>query len=240
MSSSIQCGLASLGQVETELNTMLEQDNRYWRENDAKFRAVAQNATYEQFEDIVKASHLKPLDKCDRSPNSKSKPSIWNSITSATSRKSTCDQKTSMEGMCSNSNTSGLLVPRNIDEFQHRWRNIEISERLGFLQDLGQPAIAKIFSTEIPPELLADFLYTFLTFGPSLPDMVVVVQTLNTLSLAKRFSLSAQFLSSVERQTAGQLVEKLMAGLNDRQQDLAERGVTEWHILQISNKFSLE
>ena len=63
MSSSIQCGLASLDQVETELNTMLEQDNRYWRENDAKFRAVAQNATYEQFEDIVKASHLKPLDK---------------------------------------------------------------------------------------------------------------------------------------------------------------------------------
>jgi len=239
MSSSIQCGLASLDQVETELNTMLEQDNRYWRENDAKFRAVAQNATYEQFEDIVKASHLKPLDKCDKSPNSKSKTSIWNSITNATSRKSTCDQKSSMEAMCSNSNLSGV-VPRNIDEFQHRWRNIEICERLGFIQDLGQPAIAKIFSTEIPPELLADFLYTFLTFGPSLPDMVVVVQTLNTLSMAKRFSLSVQFLSSVERQTAGQLVEKLMAGLTDRQQDLAEKGVTEWHIIQISKRFSLE
>jgi len=217
---------------------MLEQDNKYWRENDAKFRAVAQNATYEQFEDIVKASHLKPLDKTDKSPNSKSKTSIWNSITSATSRKSNCDQKATMEAMSNCS--SGIVIPRNIDEFQHKWRNIEICERLGFVQDLGQPAIAKIFSTEIPPELLADFLYTFLTFGPSLTDMVVVVHTLDTVSQAKRFSLSVQFLSSVERQTAGQLVEKLRAGLSDRQQDLAERGVTEWQILQIAKKFGLE
>ena len=36
-------------------------DERYWRENDAKFRAVAQHASYDQFEQIVKASHLKPL-----------------------------------------------------------------------------------------------------------------------------------------------------------------------------------
>ena len=65
--STIQSGLASLDQVETELNSMLAQDRSYWRENDAKFRAVAQNATYEQFEDIVKASHLKPLEKTDKS-----------------------------------------------------------------------------------------------------------------------------------------------------------------------------
>ena len=33
----------------------------YWQKNDAKFRALAQNATYDQFEEIVKASHIKPL-----------------------------------------------------------------------------------------------------------------------------------------------------------------------------------
>lgn len=236
---SLQSGMASLDQMEEELNSMLAQDNRYWRENDAKFRAVAQNSTYEQFEDIVKASHLKPLDK---SPNSKTKNSIWNSITSATSRKPSNDPKpvTSPEVICPGTTPTGLVVPRNIDEFQHRWRNIEICDRIGFVQDLGQAAVSKIFSTEIPPELLADFLYTFLTFGPSLTDLVVVVQTLETLSQAKRFSLSVQFLSGVERQTAGQLVEKLRAGLVDRQQDLAERGVTEWQILLIAKKFMVE
>jgi len=239
---SLQAGMASLDQMECELNNMLVQDNRYWRENDAKFRAVAQNATYEQFEDIVKASHLKPLDKTDKSPNSKSKTSIWSSITSATSRKSSGDPKPliSNEVMCSGTTPLGMVVPRNIDEFQHRWRNVEICDRIGFVQDLGQSAISKIFSTEIPPELLADFLYTFLTFGPSLTDLVVVVQTLETLALAKRFSLSVQFLSAMERQTAGQLVEKLRAGLVDRQQDLAERGVTEWQILLIAKKFLVE
>ena len=51
----------SLDLLECELTDTIEQDSRYWRENNAKFRAVAQNATYEQFEEIVKASHLKPI-----------------------------------------------------------------------------------------------------------------------------------------------------------------------------------
>ena len=47
---------ATLDRLESELNSVLEQDSRYWTENDAKFRAVAQNVSYEQFEEIVKAS----------------------------------------------------------------------------------------------------------------------------------------------------------------------------------------
>ena len=182
--------------------------------------------------------------KPNKSPNSKTKTSIWNSITSATSRKSSCETKpaTNPDGMSLSvvTITTGTQVPRNIDEFQLKWRSIEICDRIGFVQEVGQSAITKIFSTEIPPELLADFLYTFLTLGPSLTDLVVVVQTLESLSQAKRFSLSLQFLSAVERQTAGQLVEKLRAGLIDRQQDLAERGVTEWQILLIAKKFLVE
>ena len=154
---SLQSGMASLDQVECELSSLLAQDNRYWRENDAKFRAVAQNATYEQFEDIVKASHLKPLDKTDKSPNSKGKTSIWNSITNATGRKSSgCDSKfvhqsDSMISSPSTSDSGG--VPRNIDEFQHKWRQVEICDRILYIQNLGQSVIAKIFCNEIPPEL---------------------------------------------------------------------------------------
>ena len=83
-----------------------------------------------------------------------------------------------------------------------------------------------------------DFIYTFISFGPSVSDMVTVVNTLEILTKSKRFSLNVQFLSKGEKEAAGQLVEKLRAGLTDRQQDLAELGVTEWHIENISRNFA--
>ena len=69
-------------------------------------------------------------------------------------------------------------MPRTVVEFHNIWRNIEISQRLGFLKDLGQSNIGKIFNVEIPPELLGDIIHTLLTFGPSLQEHVTVVQTL--------------------------------------------------------------
>lgn len=48
--------------LQATLEASVEKEDRYWRENDAKFRAVAQKvATYEEFEDIVKAAHLAPM-----------------------------------------------------------------------------------------------------------------------------------------------------------------------------------
>ena len=40
--------------LEKELSGLMQKDDKYWRENDAKFRAAKQMATYEEFEDIVK------------------------------------------------------------------------------------------------------------------------------------------------------------------------------------------
>ena len=224
--------------IESELNSVLEQDSRYWRENDAKFRAVAQNVSYEQFEEIVKASHLKPLDKSDKNPSStKSKSSIWNSIANATSRISITDDR-KMEPTAASSKISS--DPKNVDEFYDLWRNIQMCERIKFLHQLGNAKLERIFVTEVPSELIVDFLYTFLTFDSSSSDIVVVVRTLELLTGTKRFSLSIQFLSSVERQAGEQLMEKLRASLLDRQQDLAELGVTEWNIENIAKKFKFE
>ena len=41
-------------QLEKELFGVMQKDDEYWRENDAKFRAAKQMATYEEFENIVK------------------------------------------------------------------------------------------------------------------------------------------------------------------------------------------
>lgn len=59
-------GTIDFSKLEKQLLVAVEEDNRYQRENDAKFRAIAQKVgSYEEFKDIVAASHLKPLDKKD-------------------------------------------------------------------------------------------------------------------------------------------------------------------------------
>ena len=228
----------SLDALESELAATIEQDSRYWRENSAKFRAVAQNASYEQFEEIVKASHLKPIEKQDKTQYGKLKTTIWNSIASAASRKSTNMEyhkpetaEASDDGICNS-------TPKTFDEFYESWRRTEMSERIKFLQNVGSPSLKNIFSVEVPPELIVDFLYTFMSFGPALSELVTVVNTLELLCQSRRFSLNVQFLSRSERAAAGQLLEKLRAGLTDRQQDLAELGVTEWHLENIARNFN--
>jgi hypothetical protein len=42
------------------MSSLLVEDQLYWTQNDAKFRAVAQNVSYEQFEEIGKAAILIP------------------------------------------------------------------------------------------------------------------------------------------------------------------------------------
>ena len=44
--------------LEKELSGLMQKDDKYWRENDAKFRAAKQMATYEEFENIVKVGLL--------------------------------------------------------------------------------------------------------------------------------------------------------------------------------------
>lgn len=42
--------------LEKDLFGLMQKDDNYWRENDAKFRAAKQMATYEEFENIVKVN----------------------------------------------------------------------------------------------------------------------------------------------------------------------------------------
>ena len=237
---SLNSNQLSLDVLESELTNSIEQDSRYWRENSAKFRAVAQNSTYEQFEEIVKASHLKPIEKQDKTQYGKIKSTIWNSIASATSRNTKVahtefnkQDTEEAEADCINNSS-----PNNFDDFYDSWRRTEMSERIKFLQTVGSPSLKNILSIEVPSELIVDFIYTFMSFGSSVSDLVTVVNTLEILGQSKRFSLNVQFLSKGEKEAAGQLVEKLRVGLTDRQQDLAELGVTEWHIENIARNFS--
>ncbi|KAK6618749.1 hypothetical protein RUM43_013140 [Polyplax serrata] len=73
--------------LEGELENAIMLDENYKRENNAKFRAVEQRvATYDEFRDIVKASHLRPLDKNEKiaDPKISQKNVIWNVAASKT------------------------------------------------------------------------------------------------------------------------------------------------------------
>ena len=218
--------------MESELNSVLEQDSRYWTENDAKFRAVAQNVSYEQFEEIVKASHLKPLEKHDKSQLSNPKNTIWNSVSNDKRDKiSNTDIKTSDESV------KIIYEPKNVAEFYTSWRSKEPSDRISFIKDIGQSKLKEIFATEVPSELVVEIVETFHHFKAS--EIIMVVQTLELLSETKRFSLTVEFLSRRERQAVAELMERLSTSLADSQQDLAELGVTEWNMENIARRFKV-
>ncbi|KFV86611.1 Coiled-coil domain-containing protein 103, partial [Struthio camelus australis] len=70
-------GAIDFSALEKELRAAVAADEKYERENSAKFRAVHQKvASYEEFRDIVLASHLKPLEKKDKM--GKQRNLLWN------------------------------------------------------------------------------------------------------------------------------------------------------------------
>ena len=225
--------LDTLDLLESELNSVLEEDSRYWTENDAKFRAVAQNVSYEQFEEIVKASHLKPLDKKDKSQLSEPKNTIWNSISKVAYRKTSNNEINNSNEIVQNSND-----PRNISDFYACWKNKEVCDKISFIKELGQSKMREIFVSEVSSELIVELLNTFLSFKPS--DVIVVVQTLELLSETKRFSLTVEFLSRSERQASAELLQRLRSALAKNPLDLAKLGVTELNIENIEKSFKIK
>lgn len=123
--------------LERELVSAVEADKKYWRENDAKFRAIHQKvATYEEFRlaglyvvpvlgplflrrDIVRASHLTPLERKDLNDAARKQP--WNPLAST--------------GQTNSSDLISAAVPQNVaplvgkpqrmQDFIHQWKALK-------------------------------------------------------------------------------------------------------------------
>lgn len=68
-------------QIQNQVKREILLEEKYWRENSAKLRAVEQRVpTYEDFRQMVLASHLKPLDKGESIRDNKKNINIWNSL----------------------------------------------------------------------------------------------------------------------------------------------------------------
>ena len=48
-----------LGALEAELNSLVAEEDLYWTQNAAKFRAAEQTASYDEFQNIVKVGKIR-------------------------------------------------------------------------------------------------------------------------------------------------------------------------------------
>lgn len=102
------------------------------------------------------------------------------------------------------------------------------------LYKLGPVGLGKIFSIDMPTALLGEIFEALLSFNPTIDGVVTVVTLLEALTRVRRFSLVVHFLNEREKAICQQLIHKLLSSLTNREQDLAELGITEWTI-QVNN-----
>ncbi|XP_046543829.1 coiled-coil domain-containing protein 103-like [Haliotis rubra] len=184
--------------LERELKAAVTADEKYNRENDAKLRAVHQKvASYDEFKEIVKASHLKPLEKGDKIEGKFAQP--WNMH--ADKKKHVTDSKDS------ETNEEKTRVPQNSLEFVREWRKLSLDKKYHFLIEIGPEKLENIFKPEIGFGLLGDFLLVLLEVSQE--ELHIVLNILEGFSRTNRFSLSVQFMSSKEKEACEKLFKRI-------------------------------
>lgn len=196
-------------------------EEKYWRENDAKLRAIDQRVpTYEDFRQIVLASHLKPLDKGESLRNNlKTDNKMWNTV--ANPNKSSQNTATSESITLEKDNLINSKPKTNL-EFMKIWRILEEKHddetKWAFLKSLGVECIQKLFTVEINGELLGKFLVMFDKKANSVSDLNIqedktyldlIVKLLDMFPKCNRFDLNRMFLKSSETDACKNLLKKL-------------------------------
>ncbi|XP_075225825.1 dynein axonemal assembly factor 19 isoform X2 [Lycorma delicatula] len=169
-----------------ELKKAIENDKRYWLENDAKFRAVNQHvSSYEEFRNIVKASHLKPIEHKNLLGNCKG--CIWNTVSShktenfsAGEKQKVMDQQELKNNFVSDNSECNSVAT---DGFIKKFRSCTtVEERFQLLQSICSSDSQVLFKTEIPVGLLGEIIEVLSIFPPSTQNMVIVCRILEQLT----------------------------------------------------------
>ncbi|XP_038024748.2 dynein axonemal assembly factor 19 [Anas platyrhynchos] len=199
-------GALDLGALHRELRAALAADEKHAREDEAKFRAVRQRVgSYEEFRDIVLASHLKPLEKKDKMGNKRNV--LWNPCAGHTKGQQVGD----------------VEIPQELDqlpgtsaEFYRDWRRCLKSgkEKYQLLLKLEGKALGRIFQADLGFGLLGEFL-AVLAENICHEDRDAVLQILQSLSGTKRFGLNVDLLSDSEKESTRDLFRKLQSMSRD-------------------------
>lgn len=178
-----------MNKLEIELETAIAKDEKYQRENDAKFRAVHQKvSSYDEFRDIVLASHLRPLDKKDISGGMKYQ--AWNTVASSKS------QATSDVNM--NKTSDSWEIPKTSAEFDKIWKHYCISpeQKFDLLLKVGSTRLKDLVKIECPLGEIISAIKSSVSYSA---NSEIVLDILEVITHAKRFSLSLDFLDNNEK-----------------------------------------
>lgn len=187
--------------LERELEEAVKADAKYWRENDAKFRAVEQRVeSYEHFRDIVAAAHLRPLEKKDRISESKLQ-QPWNSVASPANQSTALTQSHDV-----GQRITEKELPTNSLEFSRDWKHCQ--DRYNFLKLIGGQRLSMILKCDIGMETLGDVVIA-LNKSFTQEDAEEVIDILKSLPSCGRFQLALDFLGKKEKGELKQLFEKL-------------------------------
>jgi hypothetical protein len=202
-------------------------EQKYQRENDAKFRAIEQRVpTYEDFRQMVLASHLKPLDKGESLKNNivSRNNNAWNS---AASKSGTNNLANESEANSKELEKDSLVktVPKSSLEFMKTWRLIEQNYKNNqtecnqikwcFMSNLNSEKLNQIFQAEINGELLGNFLVLFdfiissLDSNTSREFVSQIADMLRVFTKCNRFSLNLMFLKSSEVDACKRVLKSL-------------------------------
>ncbi|KAF5894502.1 coiled-coil domain-containing protein, partial [Clarias magur] len=197
-----KCAVIDFSALHEELARAVQADKKHRRENEAKLRAIQQKvASYEEFRDIVQASHLKPLDKKDKNAPRKQP---WNPISTENKELTHTGPDAQQCVLCESQ-------PRSASEFSRAWRRFKGSsvEKYALLLRLGGENLREMFHTEVGFGLLGEFL-TVLCECLRPGDEEAVIAVLQGLSLTGRFSLGVSLLSGEERRACERLLSNLL------------------------------
>ncbi|OXB71710.1 UNVERIFIED_CONTAM: hypothetical protein H355_005882 [Colinus virginianus] len=211
-------GALDMGALREELRAALEADERHERENSAKLRAVRQRlGSYQEFRDIVLASHLRPLEKKDKMGNKRNV--LWNPCVGNTRGQQESELEIAqVREMPPVGEMSQELVqlPRTSAEFYRDWRRCLKSgkEKYQLLLQLEGKALGRIFQAELGFGLLGEFL-TVLAENVCHEDRDAVLQILQSLSGTKCFGINLDLLSTLEKESTRDLFRKLQSMSGD-------------------------
>ena len=226
--------LINLEKLQNQVKAEILADEKYWRENSAKMRAIEQKVpTYEDFRQIVLASHLRPLDKGEtlHDKTISSTKRLWNSLANSSTTTTTYDNSitttTTLTIDARINSVRALLPPRDQLELANVWRQVEVVNNFDseiqwqFLRhDLGLTTMQTLFekSGELSGDLLGKFICLFnykleQESGSSIEatsdDVNFIIEMLRLFSRSKRFGLNYSFLHKHELEACQQIFNRL-------------------------------
>ena len=198
--------------LEKEFHNAVLADEKYSRENDAKFRAIEQRVgTYEDFRQIVLASNLKPLEKGETLRSMPIK-NTWNLAADKNNGKENDETKKLNHEVSSLSET----IPKSNLEFTQIWRKIGDCQKKqwDFIKNIGADKLIDLFMSEINGDMLGKFFKVFfcqIEETQKKDDCDLIVNLLNGFPICNRFELNYLFLQKKEIELCKIVFEKLTA-----------------------------